>query len=91
MCEEVTPTPDLAAIVRGLTKAQREALLHRNAGGTSYRWCGLNTLEALHARKIVGKIAGVGSFFSPHTAIQWPLTPLGKQIRAHLQDPANAL
>lgn len=77
---------DAAAIAASLTKAQREAITHRNAGGCSYRWAGLRTIEALYARKLVGRLAGHGAFYSPQTAIDWPLTPLGLAVRQHLHD-----
>lgn len=77
---------DPAAIAAGLTKAQREALMHPNVGECSYRWTTLGTAGALHARKLVGRITKPGSFYSPQTAIDWPLTPLGLSVRQHLHD-----
>lgn len=76
---------DIAAIAAGLTKAQREALLHPNAGESSYRWTRIGTLNALYSRALVQRHVGPGSFYSPQTAIKWPLTPLGKDVRAHLE------
>jgi len=78
-------TTDVAAICAGLTKAQREAMLHANAGGCTYRWTSLGTAGGLCARKLVDRITGPGSFYSPQTATDWPLTDLGKQVRAALQ------
>ena len=76
---------DVERIAKGLTKAQREAMLHANAGQTSYRWARMGTLEALCARDLVGKTTGPGAFYSPQTAIKWPLTPLGLQVRQYLE------
>jgi hypothetical protein len=86
---ERAPMTDLAAIAASLTKAQREAIMHRNAGGCSYRWAGLRTIEALYARKLVGRLASHGAFYSPQTAIDWPLTPTGLAVRQHLHDAAH--
>ena len=77
---------DPHTIAKGLTKAQKEALLHPNAGGSSYGWARMGTLEALYSRHLVAKRAGVGSMFSPQTAIKWPLRPLGLAVRQALKE-----
>lgn len=77
--------PDLDKLARGLTEAQREALLHKKAGGCAYRWATRATLEALFRRKLVFRNAGLGSMFSPSTAIEWPLSLLGLALKAHIE------
>lgn len=76
---------DVAEIARKLTKAQREALVHPNAGGSAYGWAKMPTLDALYSRGLVYKKAGLGAMFSPHTAIKWPLRPLGLAVRDYLK------
>lgn len=76
-------TPQTPEQIAGrLTKAQREALMHPNAGGSAYGWASMRTLEALNDRGLVGRKTGPGSSYSPRTAIFWPVTPLGLQVRA---------
>jgi hypothetical protein len=72
-----------------LSKAQREALVHKRAGGSAYAWARMGTLEALHARGLVSRTTGPGAFFSPRTAIQWPLTEDGEAARAYLIEEMN--
>ena len=79
----MTKTPE--QIAAGLTKAQREALLHPRAGGCAYGWAKIGTLQALYSRNLVAKRDGPGSVFFPQTAIQWPLRPLGLALRNHLK------
>ena len=76
---------DVERIAKGLTEVQREAMSHANAGGTAYRWARMGTLKALCARKLVGRKTGPGALYSPQTAIKWPLTPLGLQVRQYLE------
>ncbi len=45
----------------------------------------ISTCEALAARGVFFRRAGVGSFFSPQTAIKFSLTPLGQAVKAHLE------
>jgi hypothetical protein len=77
---------DIAKIAAGLTKAQQEALTHPNAGGCSYRWAKIGTLEALYARNLIAKRTGLGSMFSPQTSIHWPLRPIGIAVRTYLEN-----
>lgn len=81
-----TPEPEagIAEVAASLSEAQRAAMLHRRAGGSSYAWARIGTLDALHARGLVKRIAGPGAFYSPQTAIEWPLTDYGKAVRQHL-------
>ena len=82
----------LDEIARGLTDAQRRALLaDRTRGESSY--ClrsSIGTMDALRTRKLVLRVGGLGSMFSPQTAVKWPLTPLGLQVRQILQEQNNA-
>lgn len=83
----MTQTPaEIAAIAKGLTAAQRRALVHKNAGGHSYSWTTINTLEALYKRRLVRRKCSHGAFYSPRTAIEWPLTPLGQLVAQHLKE-----
>lgn len=77
---------DPHTIAKGLTKAQRVALMHPNAGGSAYGWAKMPTLDALYSRGLVGKKAGLGAMFLPHTAIKWPLRPLGLAVRQALKE-----
>lgn len=77
---------DVAEIARGLTKAQREALLHPEAGGCTYGWTRMRTAEALAARKLVRRENGLGDLFFPTTNIKWPLTMIGARVRDYLKE-----
>lgn len=79
------PMTEAERIAAGLSEAQRRALAHPNAGKCSYRWAPMRTVEALYNRGLCWRRAdGRGTMFSPQTAIIWPLTPLGAQVRAIL-------
>lgn len=80
---------DVEKVAEGLTEAQREAMIHPNAGGSSYTWAKFGTLRALMRRGLIDYRPGVGSFYSPQTAIKWPLTPLGLAVRQHLLNPSK--
>lgn len=67
-------TPDLAAIVRGLTKAQRETLQTMREPDGRGKWPARNAL--------VGK-----GLFQYHP---WCITPLGFDVRAHLTKSQEA-
>ncbi len=83
--------PDVAEIAGRLSEAQRRALTHKNAGGCSYTWAGIGTLQALHSRGLVLRNGRRGSMFSPQTNIRWPLTPLGLAVRAYLENSREAM
>jgi hypothetical protein len=72
-------------IAKGLSATMRKALLHKNAGGSAYGWASMATLEALRNRGLVKYRPGVGAFYSPHTAIEWPLSAKGLEVRALLK------
>lgn len=80
-----SPTRDgLLELAARLTKAQRKGLLGNAVGrGSSSYTLGvtLNTCEALASKGLVRRVAGVGAFYSPRTAILWPFTPLGLAVR----------
>lgn len=76
---------EIERVAKGLTEAQRAALMHKHAGGSAYAWAQLKTIEALCSRGLVSRIGGVGAFYSPRTVIRWPLTPIGLQVRDYLK------
>lgn len=73
---------DAATIAKGLTEAQRRALLaDRSRGDSAYNLrSGLNTLSALAAKGLVARVGDVGDMAFPHTSINWPLTTLGSRV-----------
>lgn len=78
--------PRIKQIADSLTKAQVEAMLHKNAGGTSYSWARMQTLDALRKRGLLYRKTGPGAMYCPQTAIEWPLTPDGLAVRQLLQE-----
>lgn len=78
---------DVSKIADGLSEAQRRAMMaDRSRGQCAYTMrVRLETLEALRARGLLRRNAGVGSMFSPRTSIEWPLTNLGFNVRTELQ------
>lgn len=80
---------EVERIIKGLTKAQREALTHENAGKCAYRWARMGTLDALRQRGLIGCRPGPGSFSSPQTGIKWPITETGLAVRAALLEQSE--
>lgn len=80
-------------IIARMTEAQKRALRSErwDAGDfCSYRLrIGMNTLTAMRTRGLVERHASVGSMFSPQTNIRWPLTAVGKAVRARLMEKQN--
>lgn len=105
MCEEVTPTPDLAAIVRKLGADQCHAIKLMVAEWEAGPRLSEDVLDHLYALRNHGLVDRQFADDTPITftdcedgltarvsACWWfRLTPLGEQVAAHLQDPANAL
>jgi len=79
---------DLAKLEASLSKAMRAALLaDRSRGECAYSMrVSIGTLDALKVRGLVTRKAGFGSMFSPRTDIDWPLTPLGLALQAHIKE-----
>ena len=64
------PMTDVAEIARGLTKAQREALIDAPSNWIALARCRAATLQALKGKGIISQLCF--------------LTPLGLEVRAHL-------
>lgn len=63
-----------------LTDKQRQhllALIAEERG--AYPGLHMGILDSLERKKLVSRKAGVGSFFSPHTAIKWRITDAGRK------------
>lgn len=71
--------------IAGLSAKMVMALTHPKRGGYAYGWTTIKTLEALDRRKLVKRVTSLGAFSSPLTAIDWPLTPLGLEVSAILE------
>lgn len=67
-------TPDLAAIVRGLTKAQRKAIINATWNEERGEWRAFAMFPADRNLRAKGLTNGMWA----------PLTPLGLAVRAHL-------
>lgn len=66
-----------------LSKRQREALTELAKGERcAYPGISLGTLNSLSLRGLVKDRTGVGSTFSPHTAIKWRITEAGRSALA---------
>ena len=80
-------------LAAGLTKAQREAMPKlKTWGSSSYSLrIPMNTLRALERKGIVTSVAGVGSMWSPQTAIKWKPSPTGLAVRSYLMAQDGAL
>ena len=83
---------DPRTIAAGLTAAQRKAMLaDRSRGDNAYSMrTRMGTMEALRVRRLVNRVGGLGSMFSPTTSINWPLTALGLEVCKILQEPDHA-
>lgn len=79
----MTDQVDAEAIAAKLSPTMQKAMIaDRSRGCNSYSLrASLSTMEALNARKLVGRVGGVGAFYSPQTVIEWPLTSLGAAVR----------
>lgn len=80
----MTDPTEIARVAAGLTRAQREALVHEKAGDIAHGWARMGTLEALWRKSILRRETGPGAFYSPQVFITWPLTPLGLAVRDHI-------
>ena len=60
------------AHLKALLDGQRSAYPRLNMG----------TLNALERRNLVSSVKGVGSFYSPKTAIRWSITKAGREALA---------
>lgn len=65
-----------------LTNRQAEALIKLRDHGErgAYPGLRLDTLRSLAEKGAVVESYGVGSSYSPHTAIKWRITPLGLSL-----------
>lgn len=83
----MTTNPDVLKLARSLTEPQRRAILRAPDGiFTAYGIARLDTLDALKRKDILSRDGRKpGAFWSPHTAIEFQFTLIGRILRDHLR------